>query len=105
MLLARRGATLARGGCTRRCLSVIAGSKAVRKSEDAATDAWPSRLHTTRSQRDMEMLGERLAAGRKTGDVLFLRGYGARRDDAMLVQRDKVIDRLLGTIVQGLGLW
>jgi hypothetical protein len=53
----------------------------------------------------MEMLGERLAAGRKTGDVLFLRGYGARRDDAMLVQRDKVIDRLLGTIVQGLGLW
>ena len=67
-------ATLQHRSCTRRYLSVVVSSQLVDKSDKNAVDARLSRFQTTRSQEDMEILGERLARGRQAGDVLFLCG-------------------------------
>ncbi|KAG7387775.1 hypothetical protein PHYPSEUDO_013674 [Phytophthora pseudosyringae] len=74
MMLRRSSELMRRRGCSRRCASVAASSGSVSESRARATDAWWSRVHTTKSQRDMEEFGEQLAQGRRAGDVLFLRG-------------------------------
>ncbi|KAG3082941.1 hypothetical protein PI124_g13287 [Phytophthora idaei] len=74
MLLARRSSALLRRRYTRCCASSGASSALTSKTSSPASDAWESRVHTTRSQRDMEKLGEWLARARQAGDVLFLHG-------------------------------
>ncbi|KAG7401762.1 hypothetical protein PHYBOEH_011051 [Phytophthora boehmeriae] len=59
-------------GRARRFSVKASGSTAL--GDGHATLASLPRLHTTRSQRDMELLGERLARGRRAGDVIFLHG-------------------------------
>ncbi|KAE8878501.1 hypothetical protein PF005_g15296 [Phytophthora fragariae] len=77
MLLQRGAAELRRRcdvGYTRRWLSSAASSSSSCKSSVSAADTRLSRSHTTKSARDMEQLGQRLARGRQAGDVLFLHG-------------------------------
>ncbi|CAH0475516.1 unnamed protein product [Peronospora belbahrii] len=74
MLRRRSPASLLRRRCTRYYSSFAVPLTLDNKIKKYDTDTYLSRLQMTRSQEDMEILGERLAQGRQTGDVLFLRG-------------------------------
>ncbi|ETN18006.1 YjeE family ATPase [Phytophthora nicotianae INRA-310] len=74
MMLGRLSSVLLRRQYTRRCVSFGAFSTSASKNSSPTSDVWLSRVHTTKSQRDMEELGEWLARDRQVGDVLFLHG-------------------------------
>ncbi|KAF4033006.1 Threonylcarbamoyl adenosine biosynthesis protein TsaE [Phytophthora infestans] len=74
MLVALRSSAMLRGRYTRHCASVGAAYTASNKTGSTSSDRWKFLVHTTRSQRDMEKLGEWLARDRQAGDVLFLKG-------------------------------
>ncbi|KAL3674854.1 hypothetical protein V7S43_000778 [Phytophthora oleae] len=74
MALRNCGALLHHGSYARRYASIGASTCPISKNIATATDGYLSRIHTTKSQQDMEKLGERLAKDRQAGDVLFLHG-------------------------------
>ncbi|KAK1947521.1 tRNA threonylcarbamoyladenosine biosynthesis protein TsaE [Phytophthora citrophthora] len=67
-------AMLRHGIYSRKYASVVTSRCTISKSIATATNGYLSRVHTVKSQQDMETLGEQLAKNRQPGDVLFLHG-------------------------------
>lgn len=68
------GAMLRQGIYRRKFASIATSTYPINENIATATSGYLSRDHTTKSQRDMEKLGELLAKNRQAGDVLFLHG-------------------------------